>query len=513
MSATVLIVIARLGLAALWGLAAFGKLRSPRRWRATLEEIGVPRRLLSPMAVTVPATELVLAAGLLVPATASAAALGSAALLGAFALTVAVALARGRAPECNCFGSARSAPLDRALVGRDLALAALALFVAWSPAFEIAPAALVAVAGVAAALALGGLCFALLRRHGRALARIDALEAGAPTGLRPPPAVGSAAPAFLVRDLAGETISSVDLLAGERSLLLVFVDPDCGPCRRLLPTLARLRSEPGRPRIAVIGAGGADAVRAVAAEAGLAGALVQEEREVATAYGIAGTPAAVLVSARGVVAAGPALGADAVEALLAESGEGIEPRRRPSEVVPGLAPPPPAPASPTPGPALATAAAAAALGTALLGASPAAAAEDPGLAAIRAKLEAVAPLIVADLSSFEKTFAKVASSRRRRPPLAKLKGPLAAQRARAVALQGELGAIATASAEAQAVREAAVRSAGFIVQGMDEFERSLGITGEKERKRSAERMHGLFEQARVAAYYANVGLGCTGKEC
>ncbi|MBS1880222.1 MAG: redoxin domain-containing protein [Actinobacteria bacterium] len=506
MSATILIVVSRLGLAALWALAALGKLRSWQRWLRTLEGIGARGRLLAPLAVAVPALELALAVGLLVSPVARAAALGSAALLGSFALVVAISLLWGREPECNCFGSAGSSPLSWGLVGRDLALATLALAIAWEPRFEIAPLLLVGAAAVALIAVLGWLCFALLRRHGQALARIDALEAGAAPGLRPAPPVGSAAPAFLVHDLAGDPVSSTDLLAGARTLLLVFVDPDCGPCRVLLPKLARWGAEPGRPRIAVIGSGAVDALAAAAAEAGLTEALVQEEREVATAYGIAGTPAAVLVSARGMVASSLALGTAAVEALVEFSGDGIAPPRpdgaRPPTAAPALRPAPVLAATAVAG----TAAAVAATGAA-------AAAGDPDLAAIKARLEAAKPVINADFASFEAAFAKVASSRRRQPPLAKLRAPLATQRAHAVALQGELAAINASSPEAQAVREAAVRSVGFEIQAIDEFEQLLTLTGKKERKRAQQRMRGFFEQARVAGYYANVGLGCTGEQC
>jgi hypothetical protein len=46
---------------------------------------------------------------------------------------------------------------------------------------------------------------------------------------------------------------------------------------------------------------------------------VQRGREVARAYGTLDTPAAFIIDAAGAVAAGPAIGADAVLALIAEN--------------------------------------------------------------------------------------------------------------------------------------------------------------------------------------------------
>src|SRR5947208_3641154 len=71
---------------------------------------------------------------------------------------------------------------------------------------------------------------------GRALRRIGELEAGVeqPAALT----AGDEAPGFALLRLGGGEATLDELLEPERSLLLVFVDPGCGPCHSLLPELA-----------------------------------------------------------------------------------------------------------------------------------------------------------------------------------------------------------------------------------------------------------------------------------
>ena len=46
-----------------------------------------------------------------------------------FSVAIALSLARGRAPECHCFGQLHSAPAGPMTLARNAVLAALAVFV------------------------------------------------------------------------------------------------------------------------------------------------------------------------------------------------------------------------------------------------------------------------------------------------------------------------------------------------------------------------------------------------
>lgn len=149
----------------------------------------------------------------------------------------------------------------------------------------------------------------------RGLSAADESSPAAATPLpRQPPQeplpVGAPTPAFTLPTFTGASWSLA--AAGPASLTLIFFDPDCPPCLALLPQLAR--HDPAT--LVVISRGDAAEHRLLAAQAGLrAPLLLQERREVARAFHLLETPAAYRV-AHGVIAAGPAIGAAEVLALL-----------------------------------------------------------------------------------------------------------------------------------------------------------------------------------------------------
>ena len=110
-----------MALAAVLGVAAASKLRSPRAAAAGLATFGVPRALRLPAVFAVAALEVFLAVG--VAAGLDAAAYAAAGLLALFGVAVGAALARGAGgAPCGCFG-ARSRVGD-ASVARNVGLAA-----------------------------------------------------------------------------------------------------------------------------------------------------------------------------------------------------------------------------------------------------------------------------------------------------------------------------------------------------------------------------------------------------
>ncbi len=135
----------------------------------------------------------------------------------------------------------------------------------------------------------------------RSLARSRLLR----DGLKP----GTAAPAFALPDLDGRTVS-LEFYRGSR-VLLVFSDPECGPCDELAPELARFeRAHRGRgPAVLMVSRGEAARNREKAAAHGIEfPVLLQEHWKLSAAYGIFATPAAYLIGEDGRIEKGVAVG-------------------------------------------------------------------------------------------------------------------------------------------------------------------------------------------------------------
>jgi hypothetical protein len=119
---------ARLVLAAVFAMAAFAKLRSLDEFVGVVHNYRIlPEFLVRPVAYALPPLEAAIALALLLEPTRSAGAVAAAALLVVFALAMAVNLARGRVEiDCGCFAATLRQRISWALVGRNVALIALA---------------------------------------------------------------------------------------------------------------------------------------------------------------------------------------------------------------------------------------------------------------------------------------------------------------------------------------------------------------------------------------------------
>jgi peroxiredoxin len=169
----------------------------------------------------------------------------------------------------------------------------------------------------------------LLRQNGRLLNRLETIEERLKAaGIAPAPAqqraeaerglsVGSPAPEFRLPGLYGETLTIGALRAAGKPIMLLFTDPNCGPCNALLPEIGRWQHDyAGQLTVALISNGDEDANRAKCAEHGLTNVLLQADREVSEAYGENGTPSAVVVYPDGRIGSSLASGADAIRLLL-----------------------------------------------------------------------------------------------------------------------------------------------------------------------------------------------------
>lgn len=198
-------------LAALFARAAQAKLGDRTGTAETFTALGLPPAA----AVGVPVAEVVLAVALLVvPGWASAVAL---AVLAAFTTFLARAVRAGVTVGCNCFGSARHAPVSWVEVLRNLLLAGLAL--AGLTATSRTVPSPVALAVLLVALVAGFVVLRVADRH-----RARAAE-GPPVGSSAPPVAGlrwSEAPTTLV----------------------AFLAPSCPGCAAARAALAELADRP-----------------------------------------------------------------------------------------------------------------------------------------------------------------------------------------------------------------------------------------------------------------------------
>lgn len=252
-------------------------------------------------------------------------------LLLIFAAAITNSMARGRRPDCNCFGNLHSAPAGGSTLARNLALAGLAGLVLWrGPGTELdawvearSTAELATLGASVTALAFAVLSLSLWsqkRRLVQALAdarraTIDALTAAPvkPEGLP----VGTIAPESELVTLRGEQRSLASLRAGGRPAVLVFLDPGCGPCHGLVPHVSRWQAALNeRLAITVISEGSPDRVRA--AWRGHATEVLLDTDTTVTrgAYGMVTWPSAMAIGADGRVAHEVVHSQDGMEALI-----------------------------------------------------------------------------------------------------------------------------------------------------------------------------------------------------
>ncbi len=159
----------------------------------------------------------------------------------------------------------------------------------------------------------------------RAPARSRILRDGLPAGTR--------APAFRLPRLDGGELALAELRG--RPVLLVFSDPTCGPCNVMAPELEQVHRRALDLQVLMVGRGDPAENRAKAAEYGLTFPIVLQQRwEISRAYGMFATPIGYLIDEHGVIAAGVAVGADAILRLAhddASAGDGSRTARsRPS---------------------------------------------------------------------------------------------------------------------------------------------------------------------------------------
>ena len=344
---------ASLVLVAVFAVAAATKLADRQGTREAVVAFGAPGWSAGALALLLPLAELTVAGLLLWPETAAYGAIGALVLLAIFSVAIGVSLARGRAPDCHCFGQLHSAPASWKTLARNGVLAGLAVVslvgnvsddqesaTAWLADLEGAELLALVVAAVAlGVIVIGGAAFlTLMRSYGKVLTRLDRVEAAlASAGYElddePMPELGLApgtpAPAFMRDSLSGEAASLGTFLETELPAVLLFTSPHCGPCSTLMPTVAAWQRDYAEAlSIVLVSDGTADEVGAEAAEHELANVLLDDGHATYEAYEANGTPSAVVIAPDGTIGSWVVAGSEWIERLVeqtaASDDDGVE---------------------------------------------------------------------------------------------------------------------------------------------------------------------------------------------
>ena len=153
----------------------------------------------------------------------------------------------------------------------------------------------------AAVLLLGFLLLGTLRALGLLRWRLEQLEATTPSRLgRSGLKAGKKAPAFILPAAAGSEIS-LHHFAGHK-VLLVFMQPACGPCSAITPELNRLQ-DAGEVQVLVVHNGDVETVRKWADEHRPRFPVALQDRlSLSKRYEVFATPFAFLIDEHGVIA-------------------------------------------------------------------------------------------------------------------------------------------------------------------------------------------------------------------
>lgn len=312
------LVILRLALSAIFGVAAVTKFLDRKGAREAVKNFGAPGRFAPAIAVLLPLTELAVAFGLLFSSTVSYSALAALLLLVLFVIAIGYNLKQGRTHDCHCFGQLYSRPLGWPTLARNVAFAVGACFILWQQPSRRDGSlwnVLQNLSGgqwlILFALLIGaaGSLFYAYQRNQKESVNPSHGSRGLP--------VGTIAPEFELTAYEGGNSSLSSLLDQGKPLMLVFVSPLCGPCVVFFQEIGKWQREYGaRLTIAIISKGTIKENFVNVARNGLRTILLQDEQEVAQAFGSNVTPSAVVVSSERRIVSEVVAGADEITKLL-----------------------------------------------------------------------------------------------------------------------------------------------------------------------------------------------------
>ena len=307
----------RLLLAAVFSVAAAGKLLDLKGSRKAAIDFGSPQFLATPIAVILPLLEISVAALLIEETTVILGAFVSIALLLVFTVFMLWQKSKGNSPDCHCFGAVGSAPVGFVAIIRNLVLLGIAFgivsqFFAGTrgsmfdyrasfllPLIVSAILPVVVLMLVSHANGLKKKTFDLESRIEELESALMSMDAGSSAIGHPEDGipVGASIPHFEAVSLKSrETVAlSNELENGNH--VVVFVGPECAPCAAMLPDLLTLKEEfGGKLSVKVVSEGDAERNIEKFSPLGLENIFLQSDKNISSLFLAKWTPTAVLIS-------------------------------------------------------------------------------------------------------------------------------------------------------------------------------------------------------------------------
>ncbi|HEX8289119.1 MAG TPA: MauE/DoxX family redox-associated membrane protein [Pyrinomonadaceae bacterium] len=337
----ILLLLIRIFLSGVFGLAAVGKLLDLEGSEKAVKAFGTPEEYAKTFAIALPFAELVFAVCLLFVGTSWLGAAGALILLLSFIGGMIWQIKQGNAPDCHCFGQIHSEPVGVKSLIRNIVFAVLALilvFQGWNNqglGFSELPNDIAAqlFTGLAVIALLGVAVFYLKKiseQQNLIMRRIEVLElishdgetgkavereeAGNPHEGLP---LGAPFPDFELADINGKIIAFEHLLARAKHTLFFFVSPTCNPCKALLPEIEAWQAElQDKIQFVYVSTGGVEENLEKLGGKGYKQILLQKDRELADLVNARWTPTALLVNADGAIASHLAAGDASIRQLV-----------------------------------------------------------------------------------------------------------------------------------------------------------------------------------------------------
>jgi hypothetical protein len=285
--------------------------------------------------------------------------------------------------------------------------------------------------------------------------------------------------------------------------MLVFGHAGCAPCQELLPQLASWQQQrTGDLTVALLSEGGFETPST------LRNIAMQVEREVADAYGVTATPAALLIGPDGIIVSPLAVGAEAIAALVPKPTlrpEKVAGVQRDLRVGLGL----------VAGSAVLATARPAAARSSHMGREHGPAVDEPELLGLRMVIKLANPRLAADGREVQRSLRALALAQPTQTlaTRAAAQAALRRERSHVLALKASLEAAPTSGARSRQAKQLAMRSLFVLADGLQHFSRAVGSPQASDSSRHLKLAAKPLQQARSLGYAANIVLGCSGKEC
>jgi len=333
----IVLLILRLVMAAVFGVAAVGKIFDPVGSEKAFADFSVPEIFRKPLVYLLPLAELLIAVSLLFVETSWFGAIGGAGLFLIFIGGMIYQMANGNAPDCHCFGQIHSEPVGISSILRNVGLlgieVVLILVGRVNQGVSIVNTnqdIMQVVIGIAVIVLLAAVVYFLKRiseQQTQIMRRIELMELVSREGAsvereevsHPHEGlpIGAQFPEFELPAVDGGTITLADLKDGVKPILFLFVCPTGTPCKAMGPEFEQWQKDlDEKVRLVFVSNGKTDAnVEKFGGESPKQ-ILLQKDRELAESVKAQWTPTAVLMDAGGRVASHATAGDTAIRALI-----------------------------------------------------------------------------------------------------------------------------------------------------------------------------------------------------